>query len=107
MLLTEVFIIDNKEIMIIDAKKGFMPSASSVRILADRRSGVGADRILVVLNTGVQAEYRVYNQAGELVNMTAADYKALASKVPAFEVRLTDYFVDFLHQMEIKARKAS
>ena len=45
MLLTEVFIIDNKEIMLIDAKKGFIPSASSVRILADRCLGVGADRI--------------------------------------------------------------
>ena len=107
MLLTEVFIIDNKEIMIIDAKKGFIPSASSVRILADRRLGVGADRILVVLNTGAGAEYRVYNRAGELVNMTAADYKALASKIPAFEVRLTDYFVDVLLKAEVKARKAS
>ena len=107
MLLTDVFIIDDKEIMIIDAKKGFVPSSGSVRILADRRLGVGADRILVVLNAGALVEYRVYNQTGELVNMTAADYKALASKVPAFEVHLTDYFVDVLRQTEVKASKAS
>ena len=100
MMLVRVYLVEDKEVMVLDGTAGFMPGSSAVRLLADRHQGVGADRIIVFTGTQEIPSFRVYTAKGEQQEMSAADYRVLARSKEDYELHVTEYFVGRLRQMD-------
>ena len=70
------------DFVLIDAvEEPFDPSAEQVRALADRRSGVGCDQLLVVdpsPRSGIDYGYRIYNADGSPVGQCGNGARCLA-----------------------------
>ena len=68
------------DFVLIDAvEQPFEPSAEQVRAIADRRTGVGCDQLLVVdpsPRSGIDYGYRIYNADGSQVEMCANGVRA-------------------------------
>ena len=54
-----------------------MPGAAAIRLLADRRNGVGADRVLVFTGTHEEPSFLVYEADGTQVDAESLDYKII------------------------------
>ena len=77
MMLVRVYLVEDKEVMVLDGTAGFMPGSSAVRLLADRHQGVGADRVLVFTGTKAEPSLLVYTPEGEAAEAEPVDYRVL------------------------------
>ena len=69
--------INGTEYMVLDGSAGQVPGQQGIALLAHRRSGVGADRVMVV--AGCAPSFRVYDADGGLAVPTREDYTILVS----------------------------
>jgi diaminopimelate epimerase len=71
--------IGNDMIVIDSRKSGFTPSAKQARFLCDRRLGIGADQVLILLPSG-KADFRlrIFNADGSEVEMCGNGIRCLA-----------------------------
>lgn len=125
MLAAKIYQTENDEVMVLSQREceEVMPSAAAIRLLADRRSGVGADRVLLFTGTQREPSFLVFAADGTELRPEAQDYQILvrylaeehiaanpaelarvfgantfleafaARSVTSIEVRLTDCFV--------------
>jgi diaminopimelate epimerase len=100
MMLVRNYLVEDKEIMVLDGTAGFMPGAGAIRLLADRHQGIGADRIIVFTGTEEIPSFRVYTADGVQQEMTAEDYRVLSRSHEDFELHVTEYFVGQLRQAD-------
>ncbi len=70
--------INDREIMVLDGIANEMPGQKGLALLANRRAGVGADRVLVFTGTEEQPSMRVYDSKGNPAAADRLDYIALA-----------------------------
>ncbi|MDY6267766.1 MAG: diaminopimelate epimerase [Selenomonadaceae bacterium] len=67
-----------KEYMVLNGSTmRVMPGAAAIRLLADRRQGVGADRVLIFTGTHEQPSFLVYEADGTQAEAESMDYKIL------------------------------
>jgi len=93
MLVVRNYIVDDQEYMVLDGTAGFMPGSEAVRLLTNRRIGVGADRVLVFTGTDSVPSFVAYSPEGEQQELTAADYRVLSYTKPDYEIHITDCFI--------------
>lgn len=105
MLLMQDFVVGGKEYLVMDSMSSFRPGAAAIRLLAHRRDGVGADRVL--LRIGHQADAReafvAFRADGTAGKVTAEDLQVLLHAVPSCEMRLTASFVQRLREADAAA----
>lgn len=79
MMMVMSYTVDGKEYLVLNASAegSYLPGTAGVRLLADRRQGVGADRILVFTGTKAEPSLLVYTPEGEAAKAEPADYKVL------------------------------
>lgn len=99
MMLVRSYLMEDKEVMMLDGTTGFMPGAAAIRLLASRQ-GVGADRILVFTGTQEIPSFKVFTKDGVQEELTAADYRVLSRSQADYEIRLTDYFVRCMREAD-------
>lgn len=100
MLLVRLYRVEDKEVMVMDGSQEFMPGANAIRLLASRKSGVGADRVLVFCGTKKQQGFIAYDADGAECALTAADCDLVGRKQADCEVRLTDCFVEKMRRAD-------
>ena len=67
-----------KEYMVLNGSTmQVMPGAAAIRLLANRRNGVGADRVLVFTGTHEEPSFLVYEADGTQVGAESMDYKII------------------------------
>ena len=67
-----------KEYMVLNGSTmRVMPGAAAIRLLAGRRQGVGADRVLIFTGTHEQPSFLVYEADGTQAEAESMDYKIL------------------------------
>lgn len=93
MMIVRIYKVEKQEYMVMDGTTGFMPGAAAIRLLAHRRFGVGADRVLVFTGSEEIPSFKAFTADGEEQEMQEVDYAALAKVKEDFEVHLTDSFV--------------
>ena len=93
MMIVRICKVENQEYMVMDGTTGFMPGAAAIRLLAHRRFGVGADRVLIFTGSEEIPSFKAFTADGEEQEMQEADYAALAKVKEDFEVHLTDSFM--------------
>ncbi len=71
------YIIDGVEIMVLDGRNHAMPGSNGLSLLAHRKLGVGADRILVFTGTEEQPSFIAYDAEGSFSEAGRSDYVAL------------------------------
>lgn len=94
MLLVRLYRVEDKEVMVMDGTQGYMPEAKAIRLLASRKLGVGADRVIVYMGKQTKQGFRAFDAAGHEDELTAEDCLLLARQQADIEVRLTDCFVE-------------
>ena len=99
MMLIRSYLVEDKEIMVLDGTAGFMPGAAAIRLLTGRH-GVGADRVLVFTGTEEIPSFKAYTKDGVMGEVTADDYRVLANSKPDFEIHLTDHFVSLMRDAD-------
>ncbi len=72
------YIIDGVEIMVLDGRDDFMLGSRGMALLAHRKLGVGADRILVFTGTEEQPSFIAYDTDGCFSEARRSDYVVLA-----------------------------
>lgn len=92
-MIVRIYKANGKEYMVMDGTTGFMPGSGAIRLLAHRRYGVGADRVLVFTGSDEVPSFKAFTAEGEEEEMQAADYAVLTQVREDFEVHLTNYFV--------------
>lgn len=100
MMVIQDFVVGDKEYMIVNGTEGFMPGAAAIRLLAHRRLGVGADRVLVFTGTEEVPTFVAFSADGETEKLTAEDYSVLSLSRPTCEIHLTGYFVQCLREAD-------
>ena len=81
------------------AEGSYLPGTAGVRLLADRRQGVGADRILVFTSTKAEPSLLVYTPEGEAAKAEPAVRAGFGSQIfPVFPLR----FRESWHIMEVR-----
>lgn len=134
MMIVKNFTLDNVEYMVCDSTKGYVPERAGLALLANRRLGVGADRVLVFTGTQQQTSFQLYDAAGKELSAQKQDYlvfaaylqregitanavemvKALGDQavlgargmdISCFEVHVTEAFCQKLRSFEQKAEK--
>ncbi|MBO5650538.1 MAG: diaminopimelate epimerase [Selenomonas sp.] len=93
MLLVRLYRVEDKEVMVMDGSRDFMPETGAIRLLASRESGVGADRVIVYCGKQHKTGFRVFTADGSEKELTAEDSLLLSRQQADIEVRLTDTFV--------------
>ena len=121
MMVARNYMLHGLEYMVWNGTRGYMPGRKAIRLLAHRRSGVGADRVMVFTGSGQEPSFRLYGtdggslaagreeylilarylrdegiavNAAELVRHLGAEaLRAAGEKLPSFEVRLTESFL--------------
>ena len=78
MKIAKHYIIDGVEVMVLDGRNHAMPGSNGMALLAHRKLGVGADRILVFTGTEEQPSFIAYGADGSLDEARRSDYVALA-----------------------------
>ena len=101
MMLVQDFVVEDKEYMVLDGTAGFMPGEAAIRLLAHRRQGVGADRVLVFTGTDEVPSFVAFRADGTAEALTAEDYRVLSLSVPTCEIRLTEHFVQKMREADI------
>ena len=100
MMIVRIYQVEKQEYMVMDGTTGFMPEAAAIRLLAHRRFGVGADRVLVFTGSEEIPSFKAFTADGEEQEMQESDYAALAKVKEDFEVHLTDSFVQRMRQAD-------
>ena len=79
MMMIKNYTTAEKEYMVLNGSTmhDSMPGAAAIRLLADRRQGVGADRVLVFTGTHEEPSFLAYEADGTQVGPEAMDYKIL------------------------------
>jgi len=106
MMLVRSYLVEDKEIMVLDGTAGYMPGEAAIRLLASRQ-GVGADRVLVFTGTQEVPSFTAFTREGMREELTAADYRILSNSKVDYEIRLTDYFVRCLRAADAAAASAA
>lgn len=106
MMLIRSYLVEDKEVMILDGTAGFLPGREAIRLLAGRQ-GVGADRVLVFTGTEEVPSFQAYTKEGIIDEVTAEDYRILANSKPDFEIRLTEYFVSLMREADEEKEAAA
>ena len=78
MMIVKNFVVNDVEYMICDSTKGYVPMASGIELLANRRLGVGADRVIVFTGTQQEPSFRLYGADGEEQEPQHEDYLVFA-----------------------------
>ena len=78
MMIVRIYKVEKQEYMVMDGTTGFMPGAAAIRLLAHRRFGVGADRVLIFTGSEEIPSFKAFTADGEEQEMQEADYAALA-----------------------------
>ena len=99
MMLVRSYLMEDKEVMMLDGTTGFMPGAAAIRLLASRQ-GVGADRVIVFTGTQEIPSFKAFTSEGVQEELTAADYLVLSRSQADYEIRLTDYFVRCMREAD-------
>ncbi len=100
MLLVRLYRVEDKEVMVMDGTNGYMPEMGAIRLLASRKSGVGADRVIVYCGKQNRDGFRAFTADGRETELTAEDCLLLSRQEADIEVRLTDYFVGQMRQAD-------
>lgn len=100
MLLVRLYRVEDKEVMVMDGTNGYMPETGAIRLLASRKSGVGADRVIVYCGKQNRDGFRAFTADGRETELTAEDCLLLSRQEADIEVRLTDYFVGQMRQAD-------
>ena len=100
MLLVRLYQVEDKEVMVMDGTQGYMPEANAIRLLASRKSGVGADRVIVHAGPQGKQGFRAFTADGQETELTAEDCLLLSRQQMDIEVRLTDSFVEKMRQAD-------
>ena len=100
MLLVRLYRVEDKEVMVMDGSRDFMPETGAIRLLASRESGVGADRVLVYCGRQHKHGFRAFAADGQEAELTAEDVLLLSRQQADIEVRLTDSFVSRMRQAD-------
>jgi len=106
MMLVRSYLVEDKEIMVLDGTAGYMPGEAAIRLLTSRQ-GVGADRVLVFTGTQEVPSFTAFTREGVREELTAADYRILSNSKVDYEIRLTDYFVSCLRAADAAAASAA
>lgn len=77
MMTAKGFIAADNEYIVCDAAEGYVPGAAGIELLAHRRHGVGADRVLVV-RQGRHPAFRLYAADGTELEPEKIDYMVFA-----------------------------
>lgn len=99
MMLVRSYLVEDKEIMVLDGTAGYMPGEAAIRLLTSRQ-GVGADRVLVFTGTQEIPSFTAFTKDGVREELTAADYCVLSHTKVNFEIRLTDCFVGRMREAD-------
>jgi hypothetical protein len=122
MLIVRNFTFQDVEYMVCDTKAGYVPGMAGIELLANRRLGVGADRVLI-MDTEGKPSLRAFTMHGQETAVTVEDIliaayavhtdgraacakailkargsqaysrlQELAGKVDSFEAHVTDAF---------------
>ena len=100
MLLVRLYQVEDKEVMVMDGTQGYMPEANAIRLLANRKAGVGADRVIVYVGKQTKQGFRAFTAEGHETELTAEDCLLLSRQQMDIEVRLTDSFVEKMRQAD-------
>lgn len=100
MMIVRNFVVGDMEYMVVNGTAEYMPGAASIRLLAHRRLGVGADRVLVFTGTEEVPAFMAFRADGAVEKLTAEDYRVLSLSRPACEIHLTNYFVQCLREAD-------
>lgn len=100
MLLVRLYQVEDKEVMVMDGTQGYMPEANAIRLLASRKSGVGADRVIVYAGKQTKQGFRAFTADGQETELTAEDCLLLSRQQMDIEVRLTDSFLEKMRQAD-------
>ena len=76
MMVVRNYIIDGFEYMVIDAQD-FMVSRDAVRLMANRREGVGADEVLAFTGTDTQPSFVAFSANGDIKAPSRDNYRAM------------------------------
>jgi len=100
MLLVRLYRVEDKEVMIMDGTNDFMPEKKAICLLASRKAGVGADRVIVYCGKKNKQGFRAFTAEGMETELTAEDCLVLSRQHADVEVRLTDSFVARMRQAD-------
>ena len=100
MLLVRLYQVEDKEVMVMDGTQDYMPGADAIRLLASRKSGVGADRVIVYAGKQTKQGFRAFTADGQETELTAEDCLLLSRQQMDIEIRLTDSFVEKMRQAD-------
>lgn len=106
MMLIRSYLVEEKEVMVLDGTAGFMPGGAAIRLLTGRQ-GVGADRVLVFTGTEEIPSFQAYTKEGSREEVTAEDYRILSNSRPDFEIRLTEHFVSLMRGADEESEAAA
>ena len=79
MMLAKDFMLNDVEYIVCDATKGYAPRAAGIELLAHRRYGIGADRVMVFTGTSEEPSFLLYAADGRELVPEKADYLVLAA----------------------------
>ncbi len=96
----QAYVVEDKEVMVLDGTQGFMPGTAAIRRLCSRWNGVGADRLILFTGTEQHPSFRAFEADGTECDLTAEDLKILSRTDCNLEIRLTDHFVGILQSLE-------
>ena len=74
MMIVRIYQVEKQEYMVMDGTTGFMPGAAAIRLLAHRRFGVGADRVLVFTGSEEITSFKAFTADGEEQEMQERDF---------------------------------
>ena len=99
MMLVESFLAEGKEYMVLDGRQGFMPGPAAVRLLMDKKAGLGGDRLLVMTGSNDHSHLMAFLPDGTVVPAGAWEQVLLRAKAD-FEFRVTEHFVSQLREAD-------
>ncbi len=78
MMVVRNYVIHGMEYMVVNGIRDYMPGREAIRLLAHRRSGVGADRVIVFTGSGQEPSFRLWGADGEICAAGKEEYLVLA-----------------------------
>ena len=77
MIITRSYIVNHTEYLVLDGSHGYMPGQEGIRLLAHRREGIGADRVIVFTGSEREPSFQLFDDAGMMMPAAKQDYIAL------------------------------
>lgn len=72
------YLVNNVEYMVVNGMRDYMPGREAIRLLAHRRKGIGADRVMVFTGSGQAPSFRLYGADGRSCTAGREEYLVLA-----------------------------